>query len=114
MRGISGIDPQDTGDQLGGELFSGACARVTYQPSGNPTGLGFHGFLNAANVVSLQGSSSLPGLNEWVHGHRLSAGVGLILPVQGFRAELNLVQPLVHKPSDTTQRMQLGLGINFL
>jgi len=119
LRGFQscGIGSRDGQDPLGGELFTVACAKVSW-PLPNLLGLQtrFHAFANVGNVVSFNGESMSETVTRAKQSYRAAAGCGLVLGVPIGRLELNLVTPLRKLDQDVcpAKSFQFGLGIKFL
>lgn len=99
-------------DALGGDtMWSCGLSMISQLPVQTLDNVGLQAicFLNAGNVAKT-GSS----LKDLLLGLRSSCGIGLVLPFQSGRIELTYSYILKNSSWDNTQRLQLGVGIDFL
>jgi len=71
-------------------------------------------FFNAGNLISITGSAVREQLADAIRHARASAGLGLGVASPFGRVEVSCAYPLRREPQDSPERLQLGLGFEFL
>lgn len=119
LRGFRGnsVGPRDGDDALGGDAYLAFGAELAFRVPhrvADEVNLRGRAYINAGNLVSLTNESAESSWNKYKEGLRTSVGVGLYIPISIGRVELNYSLPLLQQPNDFVQRLQLGLGVDFL
>jgi outer membrane protein insertion porin family len=103
-------------DNLGGEVVAGAAASVSWAATKdmNSSGIRFHSFVNAGNLVPLNRNSLVQGtIQDLYDTARVSVGTGVVVPTPIGRLEINVATPILKQAWDRTRRFQFGLDLQF-